>query len=72
VFVALQNRAPAGGGFWVVRARCKVAPPVEDALAQRAINVCSTLQATFAAVNFSATVGDALRPSSLGLFFLNI
>jgi hypothetical protein len=50
-----------GGGFWVVRTRCKIAPPVENSLAQRALNLYSALEVTFAAPSFSAPVGDALR-----------
>jgi hypothetical protein len=61
VFVALQNSAPVGGGFWVVRTRCKIAPPVKHSLAQRAIKLYSALEATFAAPSFSAPVGDALN-----------
>jgi hypothetical protein len=61
VFVALQNSAPVGGGFWVVRTRCKIAPVVEESLAQRVVNLYSALEATFAAPSFSAPVGDALR-----------
>jgi hypothetical protein len=50
-----------GEGFWVVRTRCKIALPVENSLAQRAVNLYSALEATFTAPSFSAPVGDALR-----------
>jgi hypothetical protein len=45
----------------VVRTRCKIAPLVEDSLAQRAVNFYSALEATFAAPSFSAPVGDVLK-----------
>jgi hypothetical protein len=44
----------------VVSTRCKIAPPVEDSMAQRAVNLYSALEATFATPSFSAPVGDAL------------
>jgi hypothetical protein len=60
VSVALQNSAPIGGGFWVARTRCKIASSVEDSLTQRAVNLYSALEATFAAPSFSAPIKDAL------------
>jgi hypothetical protein len=64
VFVALQNSAPVGEGFWVVRTRCKIAPPVEDSLTQRAVNLYSALEATFAAPKYNALIEDALMQCS--------
>jgi hypothetical protein len=49
-----------GEGFWVVRTRCKIVPLVEDSLAQRTVNLYSALEATFAALKYSAPVGDDL------------
>jgi hypothetical protein len=66
VFVALQNSTPVGGGFWAVRTR--IAPPVEDSLAQRAVNLYSALEATFAAPSVSAPVGDALSAAQPAAF----
>jgi hypothetical protein len=53
-----------GGLFSLLSSRCKMKPPVEVAMAPRAVTGYSALYTTFIALKYTTTVGDALTSST--------